>query len=234
MIIGSGLLARAFSPYFAKSLTTCVYAAGVSNSACADQSEFERELVRLTAALDQYRSADLFLYFSTCSVNDPLAYLSRYVQHKINMENLVASHAQHLILRLPQVAGNTPNPHTLLNFLFYRISRSERFQGWKNARRNIIDVDHVARIGTSLALEQGVRGERINVANSTDITMPDLVQLIGKVVGKKVLCTFIKKGVPYEIDTKRIHNVTQHCGILFDPEYVERVIRKYYGSASSR
>lgn len=234
MIIGSGLLARAFSPYFEKSSTTCIYAAGVSNSACTDQREFERELVRLAAALDQYKSADLFVYFSTCSVNDPLACSSSYVQHKINMEKIVAMHSRHLILRLPQVAGNTPNPHTLLNFLFHRIIRSERFQGWENARRNIIDVDDVARIGASLALEQGARGECINVANSSDIAMPDLVRLMGKVVGKKALCDFIKKGAPYEINTSRIHDVVQHCGVFFDPEYVERVIRKYYGPASSR
>lgn len=234
MIIGSGMLARAFSPYFAKSSTTCVYAAGVSNSACTDLREFKRELSRLTTALAQYGTADPFIYFSTCSINDPLAHSTPYVQHKINMENIVATHPHHLILRLPQVAGITPNPHTLLNFLFHRIIRSERFQGWENARRNIIDVDHVARIGASLALEQGVRGEYINVANSADIAMPDLVQLMGKIVGKKVLCDFIKKGEPYEIDTRRIHDVTQRCGVFFDPEYVERVIRKYYGPASSR
>lgn len=233
MIIGSGLLARAFSSYFETSATACVYAAGVSNSACSDQREFERECVRLTAALADYRSADLFIYFGTCSVSDPLAYSSSYVQHKIKMEQIVTTHSRHLILRLPQVAGNTPNPHTLLNFLFNRISRSERFQVWKNARRNIIDVDHVARIGASLALEEGVRGECINVANFSDIAAPDLVELIGQVVGKKVLCDYVSKGEPYQIDTRRIHTVARRCGVCFDPGYLERVIRKYYGQAST-
>lgn len=51
MIIGSGLIARAFVPYFETSATACVYAAGISNSAYSDQREFEQELVRLTAAV---------------------------------------------------------------------------------------------------------------------------------------------------------------------------------------
>ncbi|OGX03237.1 MAG: hypothetical protein A3G87_05375 [Omnitrophica bacterium RIFCSPLOWO2_12_FULL_50_11] len=233
MIIGSGLLARAFAPYFETSATACVYAAGISNSACSDQREFERELIRLTAALDLYRSADLFLYFGTCSVSDPLALSSSYVQHKIKMEQIVTTHSRHLILRLPQVAGNTPNPHTLLNFIFQRISRSERFSVWENARRNLIDIDHVARIGASLALEDGVRNECINVANFSDIAMPDLVELMGQVVGKKVLCDYVSRGEPYQIDTRRIHAVVQRCGVCFDSDYVERIIGKYYGPAST-
>lgn len=233
MIIGSGLIARAFSPYFETSSTACVYAAGISNSACSDQREFEREFVRLTAALDQHGSADLFLYFGTCSVTDPLAHSSSYVQHKIKMEQIVATHSRYLILRLPQVAGKTPNPHTLLNFIFHRISRNERFQLWKNARRNIIDVDDIVTIGVRLALEEGARNECINVASFSDIAMPDLVGLMGQVLGKEVLCDYVNRGEPYQIDTRRIHDIVEECGICFDSTYIERIIRKYYGPAST-
>ena len=86
MIIGSGLLARAFSPHFANCVRSCVYAAGVSNSRCSDQREFNREHDRLVEAMAQYNSADLFLYFGTCIANGPLKSASPYVQHKIKME----------------------------------------------------------------------------------------------------------------------------------------------------
>ena len=165
MIFGSGLLARAFGPQFANSATSCVYAAGVSNSNCSDQREFDREQDRLMVAMGQHRSAELFLYFGTCSANGLLASTSPYVQHKIKMEKIVEEHPRYLILRLPQTAGKTENPHTLLNYIFARIIRSERFQVWKNARRNIIDVDDVVRIAIGLALEEGVRRESINAAN---------------------------------------------------------------------
>ena len=165
MIFGSGLLAFAFGPKFANSATSCVYAAGVSNSNCSDQREFDREQDRLMVAMGQHRSAELFLYFGTCSANGPLGSASPYVQHKIKMEKIVEEHPRYLILRLPQTAGKTENPHTLLNYIFARIIRSERFQVWKNARRNIIDVDDVVRIAIGLALEEGVRRESINAAN---------------------------------------------------------------------
>ena len=229
MIFGSGLLARAFGPQFANSATSCVYAAGVSNSNCSDQREFDREQDRLMVAMGQHRSAELFLYFGTCSANGPLESASPYVQHKVKMEKIVEEHPRYLILRLPQTAGKTENPHTLLNYIFARIVRSERFQVWKNARRNIIDVDDVVRIAAGLALEEGVRRECIDVANFSDYAMIDIVELMAKVVGKNAIYDCLDKGVADPIDTQRIREVAPRCGVAFGPEYLEFVIRKYFG-----
>ena len=228
MIIGSGLLARAFAHLFADSKENCVYAAGVSNSNCSDQREFDRERDRLMIAMEQHRLVDLFLYFGTCSANGSLD--SPYVQHKIKMEKTVAEHPRYLILRLPQTAGKTENPHTLLNYIFTRIIRSERFQIWSNARRNIIDVDDVVQIVAGLALEEGVRRDCINVANFSDYSMSDVVTIMEKVVGKKALFDSLDKGDTYPIDTQRIYRVAQRCSVEFGPEYLESVIRKYYES----
>lgn len=231
MIIGSGMLARAFAPLFADSTENCIYAAGVSNSNCSDQREFDRERDRLMNAMEQYKLVDLFLYFGTCSANGSLD--SPYVKHKIKMEKIVAEHPQYLILRLPQAVGKTENPHTLLNYIFTRIIRSERLQIWKNARRNIIDVDDVVRIAVGLALEEGVRRECINVANFSDYSMGDIVAKIEKVVGKKSIFDSLDKGSTYPIDTQRIGMVAQRCGIDFGPDYLEFVIRKYYESRAN-
>ena len=141
MIIGSGLLAKAFTRRYADSAAVWIYAAGVSNSSCSDETEYERERERLTKALADGAAADAFVYFSTCSIGDPTAANSFYVRHKIRMEALVATHRRHVIVRLPQIAGATPNPHTLLNYLFARVSRSEAFTAWRNASRNVIDID---------------------------------------------------------------------------------------------
>ena len=43
MLIGSGMLARAFSGAFLQREDVCIYAAGVSNSSCTDAHEFARE-----------------------------------------------------------------------------------------------------------------------------------------------------------------------------------------------
>jgi len=140
MIIGSGLIAHAFRTAYAQREDVCLYAAGVSNSACRDPHEFARERERLTAALNKSQAIDCFVYFGTCSVADPEVQDTDYVRHKLAMEELVAAHPRHLILRLPQVAGTTPNPHTLLNYLYAHIARSEAFQLWLDARRNIIAI----------------------------------------------------------------------------------------------
>ena len=64
MIIGSGLLARAFADQFAHAVNMWIYAAGVSNSGCSDPCEFDRERTRLSDALRPAKGADTFVYFS--------------------------------------------------------------------------------------------------------------------------------------------------------------------------
>ncbi len=229
MIIGSGLLAHAFAPAFSQRKEVCIYAAGVSNSSCTDEHEFARERERLSAALQQAGAADVFVYFGTCSVADPEAQSTPYVRHKLAMEALVARHPRHLILRLPQVAGRTPNPHTLLNYLYARISRSESFRLWRNARRNIIDVDDVAAITARLIADPAARNLTLNVANPSSYTMADIVGAMEKAVGKHAIYESAERGSGYPIDTRAISPLLEDAGVKFGPDYLERVLDKYYG-----
>ena len=232
MIIGSGLIAQAFRTSYAHSKTVCIYAAGVSNSGCKDVSEFARERLRLTAALDQAQQLDAFVYFGTCSVGDPEAQHTPYVQHKLAMEQLAATHPRHLILRLPQVAGITPNPHTLLNYLYAHIARSEAFQLWRKAKRNIIDVDDIAAITTQLIADPAARKLTVNIANSSSDAMPDIVAAMERVVGKKAICEVVDRGSEYAIDTRAILPLLDKAGVKFGGDYLEHVIGKYYAKAN--
>lgn len=229
MIIGSGLLARAFSLAFSQGDDVCIYAAGVSNSACTDEHEFARERERLSAALQQAKTTDVFVYFGTCSVADPEAQKTPYVKHKLAMEALVVQHPRHLILRLPQVAGRTPNPHTLLNYLYARISRSESFQLWRNARRNIIDVDDVAAVARRLIADPADRNVTLNIANPASYPLPDIVRAMEKVTGKQAVCEIVDRGTGYPIDVSPILPLLGDAGVKFGPDYLERVLDKYYG-----
>jgi nucleoside-diphosphate-sugar epimerase len=228
MIVGSGLIARAFARQGQVLSGVCVYAAGVSNSSCADLREFERERLRLLAALAGSPADRVFLYFSTCSIGDPAAQGSQYVLHKIAMEHLVRNRIRHVILRLPQLAGATPNPHTLLNYLYARIARSERFSIWRGASRNIIDVDDVARIVVDLVTREGAFGETINIANSASSSMFEIVGALEAVLGRKAIFDIIDQGAGYAIDTDRIRASVLRCSIEFSGDYLPRTIRKYY------
>jgi hypothetical protein len=233
MIVGSGLLARGFAPYFGESERHCVYAAGVSNSMSTDQREFDREEQRLRLALADHRSADVFIYFGTCAANARDAPSTPYIAHKLRMETIARTHPSYLILRLPQVAGHTTNPHTLLNFLFDRISRGERFPVWTRARRNIIDIEDAAQIGAALAIGEAIRRDCIDVANVSDVLAADIVHVMATVVGKEAVCDLVDRGDHYPIDTSRAHAAMDRSGVAFGAGYLERVIRKYYSNMAT-
>jgi nucleoside-diphosphate-sugar epimerase len=229
MIIGSGLIAKAFAPYFAASPSIWIHAAGVSNSGCSDPREFERDRLRLVDALQAGANADAFVYFSTCSIMDPNASNSAYVRHKIEMERLVSEHPNFIVVRLPQVAGKTPNPHTLLNYLYAKVARSERFVIWKNATRNIIDIDDVACIIARLLKDNKSRRITINVASPVSYPIASIVAVMEKAVGKRALTEEVDDGAAYEIDTSQIRPIIDELGLSFDSIYLTRVIEKYYG-----
>ena len=228
MIYGSGLVARAMAPNF-PSDRIIAYAAGVSNSRCADGSEFLRERERLQRALDLHQHSERFLYFSTCSVEDQSARESLYVRHKVAMESLVREHPRHLNLRLPQVAGHTPNPHTLLNFLHARIARSEKFEIWERSTRNILDIDDIATLVGHLVLQEGAVAETINVANITSIPVTEIVAEMEKLVGKPAVVETRASGSSYSIDCARITPAIRQSGVNLQGNYLERVLKKYYG-----
>jgi nucleoside-diphosphate-sugar epimerase len=228
MIVGTGLIARAFAAHQDALAGTCVYAAGVSNSSCSDPREFERERQRVLAAMADCTPDRLFLYFSTCSIDDPAAQGSGYVLHKKAMEDLVAERDRHLIFRLPQLAGATPNPHTLLNYLYARIVRSERFTIWTGASRNIIDVDDVASIATDLVVAEKACGETINIANSENSSIFDIVRSMEAVLGRSAIFDILDRGAGYAIATDRIQASLLRCRIAFSGDYLLRTIQKYY------
>ncbi len=231
-IVGSGLIARAFAPHADALPNVCVYAAGVSNSSCTDVREFERERERLAATMAKLPANSLLFYFSTCSIDDPALQGSRYVLHKRTMEQVVAQRRRHLIIRLPQLAGRTPNPHTLLNYLHARIVRSERFSVFSKAQRNVIDVEDVARIAIALK-DEGACAETVNIACPHNFPIADIVHAMEDVLGRRAIFDIIEAGAAYAIDTARIRAALAHCGIRFPPDYLRRTLEKYYGAHGS-
>jgi nucleoside-diphosphate-sugar epimerase len=229
MIIGSGLLARAFISAFSYREDVCIYAAGVSNSKCTNANEFVRERQRLVDALQQAKHVDAFVYFGTCSVADPEAHNTPYVQHKLAMEQLVGAHQRHLILRLPQVAGKTPNPHTLLNFLYAKIARSEAFILWRTAKRNVIDIDDIATITCQLIADKTARNVMLNIANPTSYPMAEIVVAMERVIGKRAIYDIVEQGSEYPIDITTMLTALDRTTVKFGDDYLEQVIGKYYG-----
>jgi len=230
MVIGSGLIARAFSPEFANMKSVCIYAAGVSNSSCQDHREFDREKCRLEISLEKAkRDEQAFIYFSTCSIEEPNSMKSLYVQHKARMELIVSEHENHTIVRLPQLAGISSNPHTLLNYLYSRITRSERFSIWKNAKRNIIDVDDVVKIVSFMLNKELCKNKTINVANMHNVYVEEIVSTLSKICGKKAIYDSIDAGSSFDINVEITVSALKSLKIDFNESYLQKVLEKYYG-----
>jgi nucleoside-diphosphate-sugar epimerase len=192
-----------------------IHAAGVSDSTCVRQSDFDRDQARL---VDSLRNTGLFIYVSTCSVED-----KPYTAHKRAMEELVRARGDFLILRLPTVAGRTANPHTLLNYLYARIVRSEGFDLYTRARRNIIDLSDVVAI-THWLVRDGAVNETVNVAAPHDYSVAEIVNEFAAITGKHPHATRIDSGDVQDIDVTRI---SESC-IDFSDNYLQRTLNHYY------
>ena len=230
MIVGSGLIAGAFEREFAGGTGTLVFASGVSNSHEVDPQAFAREerLLRETTA----RGSMHVVYFSTCSILDTERQQSPYVRHKVAMEDVVRELPAHSIFRLPQVAGRTSNPNTLLNFLRTRIASGDRFVVWKNAWRNIIDIDDVAAIAGHIVRGPGPHRRTMNIASPDGVRVIDLVRMFERLLGVTANYEEIDRGDFYPIDTAEAVRAASELGIQFGPDYAERVLGKYYGRDS--
>jgi nucleoside-diphosphate-sugar epimerase len=228
MIIGSGMMARAFSAY-EESDDVVVLAAGVSNSGETRPESFGRETRLVEKTIDTIGST-LLIYFSTCSVYDPDTVGTPYVRHKLSIEKAVRERAaNYLLFRLPQVVGNTSNLTTLISFLYHRIVTQQPIDVWDNACRYIIDADDAASI-VSYVVDNGMfRNSTVNVA-SRPCLVADLVKTLEEIIGKTAVCTHSERGSYYPIDTTDIKPILKQLKIEFGPEYLSNVLSKYYAS----
>jgi len=225
MIIGNGLVARAFKSYFDKDLDFIVFASGVSNSKETSPNEFNRERSLL---LDAIAKDKFLLYFSTCSLYDAELQNSPYVQHKKDMEVLVSGSKKYMIFRLPQLIGKTENKNTLSNYIYSHIVNGIKFSIWKRAQRNIIDIEDVASIVNYLVRHTGIHNSVVNVACSFSISITSLVSTFEQVTGISANYDLINSGAAYPIDTTLVSEVLPKLGINFDDDYIEKIVRKYY------
>ena len=228
MIVGKGLLARAFEPHFGEDSDVIVFGSGVSNSLETMRSEFDRETALLTDWLG--REASRFIYFSSCGVAADDAELTPYMRHKQAMESLVLSASNGLVLRLPQVVGSTTNHHTLTNFLRDRIVSGEHFTVWARAERNLIDVDDVVKIGVGLATQVPAQTAAVSIAATQSMLMPEIIRIFERTLGKAANCSYVERGVPMIIDTSVIESMSASLGVDLGGGYIEHVIDKYYAA----
>ena len=228
MVIGNGLIARGFSAYREHN-DVLIFASGTANSAEHKASEFEREVELVTKYREKFPQV-LFVYFGSCSVEDPDRRNSHYALHKLNVEKILASNGKpYLIFRLPVVVSDHVNPHTLLHYFWRKLMDGEPVQIWKRAVRYPIDLEHVVAICSYLMDIRKLRDARVNVALRA-YPAAEIFHAMQNVAGSRTAVEFIDKGSAFELDNVLARSAADELGIEYGTNYLEQLARKYFRS----
>jgi nucleoside-diphosphate-sugar epimerase len=225
MIVGNGMVAKAFEPYRLNP-DIKIFAAGVSRSSETRTSEFERERNLLSSHLESF--AGCLVYFSTCSVHYEAAH-NLYVRHKLMIEDEIREKApEFLIFRLPQLVGRSENPNTLTNFFYQRLIRGERFLLRQDATRSLLDVEHAYAICDRLIADRAFRNRSIDVCLPYSVTAIDIVRTLERILGIEPRFDLVPGGERFFVPPNELAAIYDNLGIRYDARYVETVLRKYY------
>ena len=228
MVVGSGMMAQAFSSY-AENPRTVIFASGVSNSLERDPHAFSRER-NLLAAVRNANPEALLVYFSTCSIEDADRRNTPYVKHKLAMESLLANApGKWLVFRFPLVIGRGHRGATFAQFLYRKISEGKSFEIWTNATRYPLDIDDVLRVAQEFIENRQIVNQRINVALRS-YPVSEFVRVMEQIVGKKANYVQVERGAHQEIVCPEVIPLAEKFHLDYTDGYLERVLRKYFAA----
>jgi len=180
MIVGTGLIANAFSKGAFDHTNFIIFASGVSNSREERIEEYEKELNLLTNTLNDNQDKKL-IYFSSCNITS--ADTSVYLQRKELIENYIKqSKSNHLILRLPNVVGHSTNRFQLLNYFYFTLLEQKDLTVKVNYIRHLLDVDDLPKIVELLTTLQ-IEASILNVAFDNGIKVKNIIEILELAVG---------------------------------------------------
>lgn len=227
MVIGNGMIAKRFSAY-ANDDQWLIFASGVSHSLSIKEEEFQREQVLLEKTV-QDAGAKTLVYFSTCSIYDPSMQRSAYVLHKLRMEDLIKNQAASwIIFRVSNPVGITNNKHTVLNYFVAHICTQTFFTVWKNASRNLLDIDDMYRICERVMHSDLYSNHILNIANPENYPAPEIVGAVENHFNIKGHFEVLEKGNSPQVDTTAIQPFFDELDIEFGQHYMKRLLEKYF------
>lgn len=227
MIVGRGLVARAFDSYNNDD-KVLIYASGVSDSKCEDEKEYNREKDLLVHTINSNSSKHI-IYISTCSIYNPAVQDTAYVKHKLKMEGIVKELAKSFnLFRVSNLVGETTNNKTVFNFFKDHVKSGKHFYLWVNAYRNLIDSDDFYKIA-QYAIEHAEYHNRIvNIANATSYKVSDIIKELENFYKVEANYTELAKGEPFTIDTSDALRIMQDLNLSFDENtYLHKLVAKY-------
>jgi nucleoside-diphosphate-sugar epimerase len=235
MIIGNGLLAKSINTYFntinLDHDNHLIFASGVSNSKETQNTEFEREQTLLNNMILEYPTKTI-VYFSSCALVHKNYLNIPYYNHKHNMEILVKKANNFIILRLPQVIGDSNNKDTIINFFINKIKNNEKLNIKKDAYRYFVDIDDVS-IFLRFLIENEIKNTMLDFGNLHRYSVLEVVDIIARALNMQFYNQYIliEGNDAYRIDFTSMLDLLEKYQLKFDfsKEYLEEKIKKSYG-----
>ncbi|MEM6813964.1 MAG: NAD-dependent epimerase/dehydratase family protein [Bacteroidota bacterium] len=232
MIIGSGLIAESFkkNKMFIDTLNeNCLlFASGVSNSSETEKSKFKREYDFLVNSLEN-NNHEKVIYFSTLSIYDPTISSSNYIEHKLLIEEYLFSLSRKiLVLRAPNIVGYGGNKKTLMNHFFSSVLNEKEIVLWRNAKRNLLAIDHLVEMTIELLQSQYVG--RINIGFPFSYSPHEIIHEIEYFLNKRAKVKTLNKGQDYLKRLELDKNIKYYSNFpLYGKDnYINFLLKKYY------
>lgn len=217
MIIGRGLIAKAFEKYNNND-NIIIFSSGVSNSLETRDVEFEREESLLKSNLLLNKK---FIYFSTVSVVDG-SLKSPYINHKIKMEKIISeNHNNYLIFRLPIVIGNNANKITFFNSLKDKINNNEELRVF-SVGRYLIDIDDLSETLPTLIDDYSEKNKTLNICFDNFSTVKKIIERMEFYLNKNSEKVYIDCDSNNTVDNYYFNNLFKQSN-----DYNEIIYQKY-------
>ena len=230
-IIGKGFIAKnlfRINSLIIKSKYT-IYAAGISNSKIKSQKELSREVNMFKKFFIKNKNKKI-IYISTADATNNLKNKSKYVKNKIKIEKFIIKESKnYLILRIPQIIGESKNKNILINYFYYCIKNRKKIELLGNVRRNVLDIDDVIKMIKIIILNSKINNKIITLSNKFFIKPIEIVKIFEKKLKKKAIF-YIKKSKKYQWNLNFKKNVIyfRKAKINFHNKYLINAINKYY------
>lgn len=230
-IIGSGLIGTSFkeNSILDSRYSVIIFASGVSNSLEIDPKPFLREKELLESVLNNKKSTERFVYFSTLSVYDTTKQDASYVKHKLQLERIIKQECQnYLIIRVPNIIGKGGNPATLINYLITSILNKTEIKVFKNAYRNFIDVEDLVKLVEHFVVSNTLN-TTIDLLHPISYSMPEVMNCIEKHVNATSNLVYLHEGYDYFPKyTSLVYSAFEISQINIRKDYLRQILEKYY------
>lgn len=223
MIIGSGLLAKTFINSENDFSSLIVFASGVSDSKQEKKSEFQREKDLL---LRQVNKGKTIVYFSTLSIHDTKSLPSPYIQHKLDLENLIVNTFDNfIILRLPNLIGKGGNRNNFFNLIATKIKNDQVLQLYSDTSRYFLDVNLVPEIVNQIAVHK--KNVIIDVCPNKNYSIEEVVHSMAEILEKKVRFKYVRVGSSYNISNLALKRLISDSLLIKINTSIHDLLEKY-------